>query len=94
MADKKPNYIKKITLPCVLIIFLILAFMRFYAVFLEREVAAVERAIERVSSEEMSLSQQLSALKSPNLIYSYCKETLKMQRSAGAGVLKKTRLSD
>jgi len=85
--DKRPGFIKYV-LRCGIIFFLVLAGMRFYAGYLEQEVAAISRTIEQLSMEEMSLSQQLSALKSPNMIYSYCRDTLKMQRSTNVGVLK------
>ena len=88
MADKIPNFIVKLVIYCGITFFLILACMRFYAGYLEQEVAAISRTIEQLSMEEMSLSQQLSALKSPNMVYSYCKDTLKMQRSTNVGVLK------
>ena len=85
---KKPRYIIKFALHGGILFFLILACMRFYASFLEQEVAVTTRAIEQISMEEMSLKQQLSALKSPNRIYSYCKDTLKMHKSTNIGVLK------
>ena len=89
MADKMPKFVMKYALHCIVIIFLVLACMRFYAIHLEQEVAAISRKIEQLSIEEMSLNQQLSALKSPNMIYSYCRDTLKMQRSNNIIVLKK-----
>jgi len=73
------------------ILFLTLACVRFYAGYLEQEVAVTTRAIEQLSMEEMSLKQQLSALKSPNRVYSYCRDTLKMQKSTSVGILKKTK---
>jgi len=85
---KKPGYIIKFALRGGIIFFLVLAGMRFYASYLEQEVTVTSHAIERVSMQEMSLKQQLSALKSPNRIYSYCKDTLKMQKSTNVGVLK------
>ena len=87
---KKPGYIIRFALRSwviFLMFFLILAGMRFYSSFLEHEVADITRAIEQLSMQEMSLNQQLSALKSPNRIYSYCRDTLKMQRSTSIGVL-------
>ena len=87
---KKPGYIIKFALRgwvLFLIFFHILAGMRFYSSYLEHEVADITRAIEQLSMQEMSLNQQLSALKSPNRIYSYCKDTLKMQRSTNVWVL-------
>ena len=85
---KKPKFIIKFALRGGILFFLILAGMRFYASHLEQEVAITTRAIEQISMQEMSLKQQLSALKSPNRIRSYCKDTLKMQNSASVGVLK------
>ena len=91
---KKPGYIIKFALRgwiIFLLFFLILAGMRFYTSYLEQEVAVITHAIEQLSMQEMSLNQQLSALKSPNRIYSYCRDTLKMQRSTSVGVLLKTK---
>ena len=85
---KRPNYVIRILL-CGGVLFLMLACVRFYAGHLEQEVAVVTRAIEQLSMEEMSLKQQLSALKSPNRVYSYCKDTLKMQKSTNVSILKK-----
>jgi cell division protein FtsB len=90
--NKTLNFIIKFAVHCGIIFFLSLAGMRFYAGHLEREVAAISRTIEQLSIEEMSISQQLSALKSPNIIYSYCKDTLKMQRSTNVGVLKMNKI--
>jgi len=87
--DKKRPGLIKCALYGGVAFFLILACLRFYASHLEHEVAAISRTIEQLSMEEMSLNQQLSALKSPNMIYSYCKDTLKMQRSNNVVVLKK-----
>jgi cell division protein FtsB len=86
--NKIPKFIIRLAVHCGIIFFLSLAGMRFYASYLEQEVAAISRVIEQLSMEEMSLNQQLSALKSPNIIYSYCKDTLKMQRSTSVGVIK------
>jgi len=86
---KKPRFIIKFALRGGILFFLILAGMRFYASHLEQEVAVTTRAIEQLSMQEMTLKQQLSALKSPNRVLSYCRDILKMQRSANVGVLKK-----
>jgi 5-bromo-4-chloroindolyl phosphate hydrolysis protein len=75
-----------------ILFFLILAGMRFYASYLEQGVATISHAIEQLSSEEISLKQQLSTLKSSNKVYNYCKDTLKMQRSASVGVLKRIKI--
>ena len=85
---KKPRFIIKFALRGGILFFLILAGMRFYASHLEQEVAITTRAIEQVSMQEVSLMQQLSALKSPNRIRSHCRDTLKMQNSTSVGVLK------
>ena len=87
---KKPKYIIKFALRgwiLFILFFHILAGMRFYSSYIEHEVADMTRAIEQLSMQEMSLNQQLSALKSPNRVYSYCKDTLKMQRTTSIGVL-------
>ena len=88
LANERPNILMKYALPGVIVFFLILAILRFYAGYLEQKVATMSRAIEQLSMEEVSLNQQLSALKSPNLIYSYCRDTLKMQRSTNVRVIK------
>ena len=88
LADNKTNLLMKYAVPGAIIFFLILAALRFHAGYLEQRVADISRAIEQISMEEVSLNQQLSALKSPNMIYSYCRDTLKMQRSTNVRVLK------
>ena len=92
-ADKKkPSLIIKFAVRGGILFFLILAGLRFYASYLEQGVANISHTIEQLSNEEMSLKQQLSTLKSSNRVYNYCKDTLKMQRSASVGVLKRTKI--
>jgi hypothetical protein len=87
-GKEKPSLIIKIAVRGGILFFLVLACMRFYAGYLEQEVAVISRAIERLSLQEMSINQQLSALKSPNKIFNYCRDNLKMNRSTNVYVIK------
>jgi len=82
-----PSFVIKLAIYGSILFFLALACLRFYASFLEQKVAVISHEIEQTSLQEVSLSQQLSALKSPNRIHTYCRDTLNMQRSANVVVL-------
>ena len=57
-----------------------LGILRFHAARLAYYLESVNQSIQRYSEEEVVLRQELSALVAPIRIYSYCKETLGMQK--------------
>ena len=57
-----------------------LGILRFHAARLAYYLESVNQAIQRYSDEEVTLRQELSALVAPIRIYSYCKESLGMQK--------------
>ena len=66
---------------CVVIGLIIgLGILRFHAARLAYYLESVNQSIQRYSEEEVNLRQELSALVAPIRIYSYCKESLGMQK--------------
>lgn len=57
-----------------------LGILRFHAARLAYYLESVNQSIQKYSDEEVVLRQELSALVAPIRIYSYCKETLGMQK--------------
>lgn len=57
-----------------------LGVLRFHAARLAYYLESVNRSIQKYSDEEVILRQELSALVAPIRIYSYCKESLGMQK--------------
>lgn len=57
-----------------------LGVLRFHAARLAYYLESVNQSIQKYSEEEVSLRQELSALVAPIRIYSYCKESLGMQK--------------
>ena len=64
-----------------------LGILRFHAARLAYYLESVNQAIQRYSDEEVTLRQELSALVAPIRIYSYCKESLGMQKVIKAETL-------
>ena len=57
-----------------------LGILRFHAARLAYYLESVNQSIQKYSDEEVMLRQELSALVAPIRIYSYCKESLGMQK--------------
>ena len=57
-----------------------LGILRFHAARLAYYLESINQSIQRYSDEEVMLRQELSALVAPIRIYSYCKESLGMQK--------------
>ena len=57
-----------------------LGILRFHAARLAYYLESVNQSIQKYSDEEVTLRQELSALVAPIRIYSYCKESLGMQK--------------
>lgn len=57
-----------------------LGILRFHAARLAYYLESVNLSIQKYSDEEVILRQELSALVAPIRIYSYCKESLGMQK--------------
>ena len=64
-----------------------LGILRFHAARLAYYLESVNQSIQRYSEEEVKLRQELSALVAPIRIYSYCKESLGMQKVVKAETL-------
>ena len=64
-----------------------LGILRFHAARLAYYLESVNQSIQKYSDEEVILRQELSALVAPIRIYSYCKETLGMQKVLKAETL-------
>ena len=72
-----------------------LGILRFHAARLAYYLESVNQSIQKYSEEEMVLRQELSALVAPIRIYSYCKESLGMQKAVKAETLPvRTRLEN
>ena len=69
-----------IALTVVISLIIGLGILRFHAARLAYYLESVNQAIQRYSDEEVTLRQELSALVAPIRIYSYCKESLGMQK--------------
>ncbi len=88
MRNSKHNKQSKIKLGIRLVITLCviiglimgLGILRFHAARLAYYLESVNQSIKRYSEEEVNLRQELSALVAPIRIYSYCKESLGMQK--------------
>ena len=88
MRNQKKNTQHKITTGirfvvalCVVIGLIIgLGILRFHAARLAYYLESINQSIQRYSDEEVTLRQELSALVAPIRIYSYCKESLGMQK--------------
>lgn len=57
-----------------------LGVLRFHAARLAYYLESVNQSIQKYSDEEVNLRQELSALMAPIRVYSYCKESLGMQK--------------
>ena len=57
-----------------------LGILRFHAARLAYYLESINQSIQKYSEEEVNLRQELSALVAPIRIYSYCKESLGMQK--------------
>ena len=64
-----------------------LGILRFHAARLAYYLESVNQSIQKYSEEEVILRQELSALVAPIRIYSYCKESLGMQKVLKAETL-------
>ena len=64
-----------------------LGILRFHAARLAYYLESVNQSIQKYSDEEVILRQELSALVAPIRIYSYCKESLGMQKVLHAEIL-------
>lgn len=64
-----------------------LGILRFHAARLAYYLDSVNRSIQKYSDEEVMLRQELSALVAPIRIYSFCKESLGMQKVLKAETL-------
>lgn len=64
-----------------------LGILRFHAARLAYYLESVNQSIQKYSDEEVVLRQELSALVAPIRIYSYCKESLGMQKVVKAETL-------
>ncbi len=64
-----------------------LGILRFHAARLAYYLESVNQSIQKYSDEEVILRQELSALVAPIRIYSYCKESLGMQKALKAETL-------
>ena len=64
-----------------------LGILRFHAARLAYYLESVNQSIQKYSDEETILRQELSALVAPIRIYSYCKESLGMQKVLKAETL-------
>lgn len=64
-----------------------LGILRFHAARLAYYLESVNQSIQRYSDEEVILRQELSALVAPIRIYSYCRESLGMQKAVKAEIL-------
>lgn len=69
-----------IALGVVIILIIGLGILRFHAARLAYYLESVNHSIQDYSDEEVKLRQELSALVAPIRIYSYCKESLGMQK--------------
>ena len=64
-----------------------LGILRFHAARLAYYLESINQSIQNYSNEEVVLRQELSALVAPIRIYSYCKESLGMQKVTKAETL-------
>ena len=64
-----------------------LGILRFHAARLAYYLESINQSIQKYSDEEAVLRQELSALNAPIRIYSYCKESLGMQKVTRAETL-------
>ena len=64
-----------------------LGILRFHAARLAYYLESVNQSIQKYSDEEVILRQELSALVAPIRIYSYCRESLGMQKVLKAETL-------
>ncbi|MBR1439546.1 MAG: hypothetical protein IJ697_03845 [Synergistaceae bacterium] len=64
-----------------------LGILRFHAARLAYYLESVNQSIQKYSDEEVVLRQELSALVAPIRIYSFCKESLGMQKVVKAETL-------
>ena len=64
-----------------------LGILRFHAARLAYYLESINQSIQKYSDEEVVLRQELSALVAPIRIYSYCKESLGMQKVTKAETL-------
>ena len=64
-----------------------LGILRFHSARLAYYLESVNQSIQRYSDEEVVLRQELSALVAPIRIYSYCRESLGMQKAEKAETL-------
>ena len=71
-----------------------LGILRFHAARLAYYLESVNQSIQKYSDEDVSLRQELSALVAPIRIYSYCKESLGMQKVLKAETLPRRMRTD
>ncbi len=64
-----------------------LGVLRFHAARLAYYLESVNKSIQKYSDEEVVLRQELSALVAPIRIYTYCKESLGMQKATRADTM-------
>ena len=64
----------------VIVLIIGLGILRFHAARLAYYLESVNQSIQKYSDEEVNLRQELSALMAPIRVYSYCKESLGMQK--------------
>ncbi len=69
-----------IALFVVIVLVIGLGILRFHAARLAYYLESVNQSIQKYSDEEVNLRQELSALMAPIRVYSYCKESLGMQK--------------
>ncbi|MBQ9564023.1 MAG: hypothetical protein IJU98_00415 [Synergistaceae bacterium] len=67
--------------------FLGLCFLRFHAARLAYHLNSINLIIQQYANEETALRQELSAMISPVRVYTYCRESLNMQKTANAETL-------
>ena len=93
-GDKKNNILRlRLTLRflvgfCIIVGLVIgLGILRFHAARLAYYLESINQSIQKYSEEELNLRQELSALIAPIRIYSYCKESLGMEKVTQAETL-------
>ena len=64
-----------------------LGILRFHSARLAYYLESINQSIQKYSDEEVVLRQELSALVAPIRIYSYCRESLGMQKVVKAEIL-------
>jgi cell division protein FtsB len=65
----------------VVIFFVVLGGLRFYAGNLEIQLAGISRQMENLSQEEVHLKQEFSTITSQLYVYQFCQEKLGMKKA-------------